>query len=176
MKIKLPYEKLKEILYNERAILYSKYKRKQIFELLNLKDILNMKCSYSRNRSMYSRNEASILVPESNCSDDFWIVKENPLICKSKNTNEPLYLAKISLKSIDFFEENKSRLDLLKDYKLTDFDIECDINFLEEVKKHESDFKHFDEYFKKYVGNIKKLDLEEEIKNAKELKELNEGI
>lgn len=176
MIIKLPYEKLKEILYNERAILYSKYKRKQIFELLRLKDILNMKSSYSRNRSMYSRNETSILVPESNCSDDSWIVKKDPLICKSKNTNEPLYLAKISLKSIDFFEKNKSRLDLLKDYKLTNFDIECDINFLEEVKKNESNFEHFDEYFKKYVGDIKDLDLEEEIKNTRELKELEVGI
>jgi hypothetical protein len=175
MIIKLPYEKLKEILYNERAILYSKYKRRQVFELLHLKDILNMKCSYSENRSMYSRNKTSLLVPESNCSDDFWIVKKDPLICKSNDTNEPLYLAKISLKSIDFFNENKSRLDLLKDYKLTEFDIECDINFLEEVKKNESNFKHFDEYFKKYIGDIKDLDLEEEIKSARELKELEIG-
>lgn len=173
MKIKLPYEKLKEILNNERIDLYLKEDRYKLYEIFKLKNLFCMKRSNNRR---YSQAE---FVPESKATETDWKVLEDPLKKKKNDFPYESFFTNginLNINSIHFFEKNKSRLAMLKDYNLTEFGIECDIDYLEEIKKNETDFKRFDEYFKKYIGDIKELDLEEEIKNARELKELEEGI
>lgn len=171
MKIKLPYEKLKEILNNERIDFYLKEDLYKLYEIFKLKNLFEMK----RFSSRYSNEQT---IPTSSVSADTWVVMSDPISLKTNTEGLPcsFMTEDLNIKSIYFFERNKSKLAVLKDYNLTEFGIECDIDYLEEIKKNETDFKRFDEYFKKYIGDIKELDLEEEIKNARELKELEEGI
>lgn len=172
MKIKLPYEKLKEILNNERIDFYLKEDRYKLYEIFKFK---NLFCTKSSVSDRYSKAK---FAPESKTSDNDWRVLKDPQEKKSDFPYNSFFTngRSLNIDSIYFFERNKSKLAVLKDYNLTEFGIECDIDYLEEIKKNETDFKRFDEYFKKYIGDIKELDLEEEIKNARELKELEEGI
>ncbi|MBM24306.1 MAG: hypothetical protein CL760_01180 [Chloroflexi bacterium] len=172
MIIKLSYDKLKEILNNERVDLYLKEDRCKLYEIFKFKNLFCKKGAVSDRK--YSKVK---FAPESKNTDNDWRVLKDPQKKSDSPYNSFFKNGRVlNIDSIYFFERNKSKLAVLKDYDLTEFGIECDIDYLEEIKKNETDFKRFDEYFKKYIGDIKELDLEEEIKNAIELKELDEGI